>query len=121
MIVLMFVLMFLLFVLTVPVATSLGLASAITVLGLEMPAGLVVQRFFSGLNSFTLLAIPFFILAGALMDRRFCRHYGRSLSWWAGYHIDYILYVFWGIEWFRGSYCGGNRFYYDSQHGKTGL
>ena len=27
------------FVLTVPVATSLGLASAITVLGLEMPAG----------------------------------------------------------------------------------
>ena len=68
MIVLMFVLMFLLFVLTVPVATSLGLASAITVLGLEMPAGLVVQRFFSGLNSFTLLAIPFFILAGALME-----------------------------------------------------
>ena len=67
MIVLMFVLMFLLFVLTVPVATSLGLASAITVLGLEMPAGLVVQRFFSGLNSFTLLAIPFFILAGAIM------------------------------------------------------
>lgn len=29
---------------------------------------LVVQRFFSGLNSFTLLAIPFFILAGALME-----------------------------------------------------
>ena len=41
MIVLMFVLMFLLFVLTVPVATSLGLASAITVLGLEMPAQLI--------------------------------------------------------------------------------
>ena len=69
MIVLMFVLMFLLFVLTVPVATSLGLASAITVLGLEMPAGLVVQRFFSGLNSFTLLAIPFFILAGEIMGQ----------------------------------------------------
>ena len=120
MIVLMFVLMFLLFVLTVPVATSLGLASAITVLGLEMPAGLVVQRFFSDP-----LLYPCWSADGECgyfsADRRFCRHYGRSLSWWAGYHIDYILYVFWGIEWFRGSYCGGNRFYYDSQHGKTGL
>ena len=68
MIVWMFVLMFVLFILTVPVATSLGLASAITVFGLQMPAGLVVQRFFSGLNSFTLLAIPFFVLAGVLME-----------------------------------------------------
>lgn len=40
MIVLMFVLMFLLFVLTVPVATSLGLASANYSSRLEMPAGL---------------------------------------------------------------------------------
>ena len=64
----MFVIMFVLFLLTVPVATSLGLASAVTVLGMQMPAGLVVQRFFAGLNSFTLLAIPFFILAGVLME-----------------------------------------------------
>lgn len=68
MIVVMFIVMFVLFLLTVPVAVSLGLASSITVLGMNMPAGLVAQRFFTGLNSFTLLAIPFFILAGALME-----------------------------------------------------
>lgn len=68
MIVLMFVVMLILFLLTVPVAISLGLASAATVMGMGMPAGLVAQRFFSGLNSFTLLAIPFFILAGVLME-----------------------------------------------------
>ena len=68
MIVLMFVIMFVLFLLTVPVAISLGLSAAVTVLGMDMPAGLVAQRFFSGLNSFTLLAIPFFILAGSLME-----------------------------------------------------
>ena len=49
-------------------AISLGLSAAVTVLGMDMPAGLVAQRFFSGLNSFTLLAIPFFILAGSLME-----------------------------------------------------
>lgn len=68
MILAMFIIMFVLFLLTVPVAISLGLASSITVLGMHMPLGLVAQRFFSGLNSFTLLAIPFFILAGALME-----------------------------------------------------
>ncbi|MCJ7835287.1 TRAP transporter large permease [Cuneatibacter sp. NSJ-177] len=68
MIVVMFIVMFVLFLLTVPVAVSLGLASSITILGMNMPAGLVAQRFFTGLNSFTLLAIPFFILAGALME-----------------------------------------------------
>lgn len=68
MIVLMFVIMFVLFLLTVPVAISLGLSAAATVMGMDMPAGLVAQRFFSGLNSFTLLAIPFFILAGSLME-----------------------------------------------------
>lgn len=64
----MFVLMFVLFLLTVPVAVAIGLSSSAALLMIDMPIGFVVQQYFTGLNSFTLLAIPFFILAGALME-----------------------------------------------------
>lgn len=64
----MFVIMFVLFLLTVPVAIAIGLSSSIALLFIDMPIGFVAQQYFAGLNSFTLLAIPFFILAGALME-----------------------------------------------------
>ena len=64
----MFVLMFALFLLTVPVAVAIGLSSSAALIMIDMPIGFVVQQYFTGLNSFTLLAIPFFILAGALME-----------------------------------------------------
>jgi C4-dicarboxylate transporter DctM subunit len=53
----------------VPVAFSMGLAS---VLGLllqgNIPLVIIPQKIFTGCDSFPLLAVPFFILAGALMD-----------------------------------------------------
>jgi C4-dicarboxylate transporter DctM subunit len=53
----------------VPIAFSMGLAS---VFGLllkgDIPLIIVPQKIFTGSDSFPLLAIPFFILAGALMD-----------------------------------------------------
>ena len=53
----------------VPVAVSLGLAS---VIGIEafttLPLILVGQRMFTGIDSFPLMAIPLFILAGNLMS-----------------------------------------------------
>lgn len=52
----------------VPVAYSLGLSSAIYFLATGMPLNMMAQRFFSGLDSFTLLCIPGFILAGNLMN-----------------------------------------------------
>lgn len=52
----------------VPVAYSLGLSSAIYFLATGMPLNMMAQRFFSGLDSFTLLCIPRFILAGNLMN-----------------------------------------------------
>lgn len=52
----------------VPVAYSLGLSSAIYFLAAGMPLNMMAQRFFSGLDSFTLLCIPGFILAGNLMN-----------------------------------------------------
>ena len=55
--------------LNVPIAFSMGLAS---ILGLlvkgSIPLVIVPQKIFTGTDSFPLLAVPFFILAGALMD-----------------------------------------------------
>jgi len=64
-----FVTLFVLFMAGVPVAVSLALAG---VIGLEffsnLPLLLVAQRMFVGIDSFPLMAIPFFILAGNLMS-----------------------------------------------------
>ncbi len=58
-----------LFVLGVPIAVSIGLAS---IIGIEaqgrLPLLLVAQRMFTGIDSFPLMAIPLFILAGNLMS-----------------------------------------------------
>ncbi len=51
----------------VPVAYSLGLASIAGALALDLPLESVMIKIASGVNSFTLLAIPFFVLAGAIM------------------------------------------------------
>ncbi|WP_339703768.1 TRAP transporter large permease [Algoriphagus aquimarinus] len=56
----------------VPVAWSLGLSSMLTLMVTvqTMPAiTTIAQRMGTGLDSFSLLAIPFFILAGELMNR----------------------------------------------------
>ena len=52
----------------VPVAYSLGISSALYFLGTGMPLNTMVSRFFAGMDSFTLLCIPGFILAGNLMS-----------------------------------------------------
>lgn len=51
----------------VPVAYVLGTSSLVYVLTLDMPLSVIPQRMYLGLNSFVLLAVPMFILAGNLM------------------------------------------------------
>ena len=58
-----------LFALGVPIALSLALASALALQAQGIPLNAVVQRMFTALDSFPLAAIPFFILAGCLMER----------------------------------------------------
>lgn len=53
----------------VPVAFSLGISSLIYFIGNDMSLYMFAQRFFAGLNSFTLLCIPGFVFAGALMNQ----------------------------------------------------
>jgi tripartite ATP-independent transporter DctM subunit len=50
-----------------PVAYALGLASLIGALWIDLPLDAVMIQIASGVNKFSLLAIPFFVLAGALM------------------------------------------------------
>ena len=53
-----------------PVVFVLGIAASLTLLILQpdIPITIVAQRIFDGLNSFTIMAIPFFVFAGAIMD-----------------------------------------------------
>ena len=53
--------------LRVPIAVAIALAAIGTAFYLGIPLPTVGQRMVAGLNSFTLLAIPFFILAGEIM------------------------------------------------------
>ncbi len=57
-----------LIVIRVPVAYSLALSSLIVVHAEGLRPSLVVQQMFQGLNSFTLLAVPFFLLCGQLLN-----------------------------------------------------
>lgn len=57
-------------VLNVPLAIGMGLASLLAVaMTAKVPVFLIAQRMFTGLDSFPLLAIPLFMIAGSLMDR----------------------------------------------------
>lgn len=53
----------------VPVAVSLGTASILTLIAdSSIPLQIVPQQMFSAVNSFSLLCVPFFLLAGTLME-----------------------------------------------------
>jgi C4-dicarboxylate transporter DctM subunit len=57
-------------VLGVPIAFSMIIASVIAVVSSDsLPLPLIAQRLGSGIDNFTYLAIPLFILAGAIMER----------------------------------------------------
>ena len=54
---------------SVPIAIAMGAASLVAVLVVgQIPPMVIVQRMYSGVDSFVLLAVPLFILAGSLME-----------------------------------------------------
>lgn len=52
-----------------PLAYALGGASFLAIASSDLPNILTVQRFFTGVDSFTLMAIPFFMISGSLMSK----------------------------------------------------
>jgi tripartite ATP-independent transporter DctM subunit len=54
-----------------PIGFSLGIAALAVFVQMDVPAllNMVPQRFYAGLDMFTLMAMPFFILAGEIMNK----------------------------------------------------
>jgi len=52
-----------------PVYLALLLTSVAFMIGMDLPLNLIVIKMFGGVNSFSLMAIPFFIIAGNIMAK----------------------------------------------------
>ena len=117
----------------VPIVFAMGLAGALALLTGGVPMTLLVQRMFAQVDSFALLAVPFFILTGSVMGaggivratcairRRACRSLSRRVGRYV--HNDHDdLFGNFGIVRFR---CCGDRIDSDSRHDparlRTGL
>lgn len=61
------ILLFAAFLIGIPISFSLGIVSMGGVMAMNLPLMVVIQRMFTGADSFPLVAIPLFILAGGLM------------------------------------------------------
>ncbi|WP_261131605.1 TRAP transporter large permease [Bacillus sp. Marseille-Q3570] len=64
----LFISLFLFFFIGFPVAFAMGLSSMIAMSNSGIELQVAVQRIFATLDSFPLMAIPFFILAGSIME-----------------------------------------------------
>lgn len=52
-----------------PIGTSLGIAAVITIIQFDLGIGMLGVNFSTGIASFPLLAIPFFVLAGVVLEK----------------------------------------------------
>jgi len=64
-----FVAFLVLIIIGAPIVFALGVSAAITIYLADIPISIVSQRMYGGLDSFTIMAIPFFVLAGVIMER----------------------------------------------------
>jgi hypothetical protein len=82
-----------------PVAFCLGITSLVVLLIGDVPLLLIAQRMFTGIDSFPLMAVPFFVLAGELMNRGGGAPPGGSsilpMFWWGGFPADLPTPISW--------------------------
>lgn len=62
-------LFFLMIFLGAPIVFAMGVSGVAYITMEGIPTSIVSQRLFAGLDSFTIMAIPFFVLAGLIMER----------------------------------------------------
>jgi tripartite ATP-independent transporter DctM subunit len=72
-----------------PIMAAMGIGTWASLISSNMPSSLVTQTGFDGLNSFTLLSIPLFLLAGEIMDKggissRLMKFVIRLVGWLPG-------------------------------------
>ena len=112
----LFVTFLVLLVIGAPIALCLGAAALLVVFTTGDVSPIVLgQRMFGSLDSFTIMAIPLFMLAGNLMSsggisKRLTDFCDAILGWMPG--IDSVLYDFWSIIRFSDSNLCCNRKYY---------
>jgi C4-dicarboxylate transporter DctM subunit len=73
----------------IPIAVALGLATMLAAIGSGLPLTLIVQRMYASNDSFPLMAIPFFMLAGSVMtnggvSRRLVEFADALVGWMTG-------------------------------------
>ncbi|MBL4731976.1 MAG: TRAP transporter large permease [Rhizobiaceae bacterium] len=66
--ILLFLILFVLLIAGAPIAVALGTASLIFIMIDGLPPVVVLHNMVNGINSFPLIAVPFFIMAGNLMN-----------------------------------------------------
>ena len=67
--ILLLILLLALILLSIPIFLSIGLSTAVAFLTSNLPLFMIPQKMFDGVNSYVLLAVPLFMLAGSLMDQ----------------------------------------------------
>ena len=60
---------FVLLLLNVPIAFALGISSVLTLVSQGLPLSVIPTNLYASTSKFVLLAIPFFILGGNIMER----------------------------------------------------
>ncbi len=94
---------FVLLLVGTPIAFALGITAVLAFLKMDVPVlmMLVPQKFFSGINMFALMAMPFFILAGDIMNRikithRLVKFANVLVGWIRGglAHVNILVSIF---------------------------
>ena len=67
--ILLLLLLLALILLSIPIFLSIGISTAIAFVASKLPLFMIPQKMFDGVNSYVLLAVPLFMLAGSLMDQ----------------------------------------------------
>lgn len=67
--ILLFVLFMLMVLTNVPIAVFLGMATLLTIVLYDLPLDMYLAIVNAGLAKYTLLAVPFFILAGYIIEK----------------------------------------------------
>ena len=88
------ILFFIFMILGIPIAMSIGLASLVSLSMIDTSFVVMAQRMFISSNSFTLIAIPFFMLVGAIMDRAGITerliNFAKAVIGWLRYGMIYV-------------------------------
>src|SRR5699024_8354739 len=66
--VLLLIVFFVLVFIRVPIACALGISSVVTIVYLDLRFTSVINQIYTGIDNFTLLAVPFFLYIGGLIN-----------------------------------------------------